>query len=105
MSEAAEAKTPQGVIAVISSPEGYVQGVGSDFNESYPMGFTKRDMQEMRARDQAWRDVVKNLCSNQISDAILSDSSMMRSIDQSCRRTGWRVTIKNMGYEDDPGGK
>ena len=93
--------TPKGVIVIITSSKGHVQGVGSDFAHGSPGGMTQREMQEMRAGDQAWRDVVVNLCSGELAEAIMSEGMIIRSIGRNLRGSGWIMTAKTIGYEEE----
>ena len=94
-------QTPQGVLVIITSAKGRVQGVGSDFNRGSPGGMTQREIQEMRAEDKAWRDVVVNLCAGELAEAIMSEGMTIRSIGRKLRGSGWKMTVKDIGYEDE----
>ena len=92
--------TPKGVLVIITSAKGLVQGVGSDFNHGPPGGMTQREIQEMRAEDKAWRDVVVNLCAGELAEAIMSEGMAIRSIGRKLRGSGWKLTVEAIGYEE-----
>ena len=61
-----------GVVVIITSSDGVVQGVGSDFNPSKPGGFALREAQEHRAKERAWAEAIRGHCSGALGKAFTS---------------------------------
>ena len=102
-----ETKGPQGVVVIITSPDGYVQAVAGDFSQLDPPGFLPSDqkcVQQTRAENQAWREVIINSCSKLIADAIMGDGMTRRTIADRLLQSGCTFTVKTIGYGDDPQG-
>ena len=59
-------KGMNGVVVIITSPDGQVQGVAGDFNQSKPGGMRLEVMQEHRAKDKAWRHVFDGHCGDAV---------------------------------------
>ena len=90
-----------GVVVIITSPDGQVQGVAGDFNQSKPGGMRLEVMQEHRAKDKAWLEVFDGHCGDYVYKAIRADQFTMRGIAARLRAQGWKETIRHMSIGEE----
>ena len=90
-----------GVVVIITSPDGHVQAVAGDFNQGAPGGMRIEDMQENRAKDKAWREVFEGHCSGYVGKAIKSDQFAMRQVSASLRTQGWKETTREISVGEN----
>ena len=57
-------------------------------------------MQEMRATEYAWTEVMRNHCSRHLFDAMGAHTT--RSIAAKLVGAGWKVTIKDINTDEEP---
>ncbi|MDB5606693.1 MAG: hypothetical protein JWP25_3593 [Bradyrhizobium sp.] len=90
---------PQGIIAIMTSPDGDVIATATDFNRSGYGGYKLWEAQAMRAKDQVKWATVRAYCSPVVSDAL--DSYLMGQVaDRLCSK-GHKITLRAVGYPDD----
>ena len=63
-------KIPQGIVAILTSPDGRELASASDFNTGRPAGFSQKQAQEIRARRSLAFEAMKKLSSPLLSNAI-----------------------------------
>ena len=94
-----ETKTPQqGVIAIITDPKGRGVTNAADFEVGASAGFRQREMQERRAVNQAWRNVITSGCNAEIAAAILATNLDLQNIRRQLQLNGWTQTVTPIGY-------
>jgi hypothetical protein len=91
---------PQGVIAILTGPDGHVYAVGTDFNTSYSSGYTIKEAQECRAKRMMADLFVVNSCSGFVAKA-MRDGDVDAIVATICQRDGFRRTVKYIGYPED----
>lgn len=97
-----EAKEPQGVIAIVTSPRGDVIATAADFQRSGYGGFKLWEAQKMRARDSARRETIRRY-----SSPLLSDALDGYAVDVICQRlfsgapASHKITFRAVGYDDE----
>ena len=94
-----------GVVVIITSPDGHVQAVVGDFNQGSPGGMRIEQMQEHRALEKAWREVIGAHCSNRIAAAVASEEFGMRGISRRLMEQGWQETIRPMSIGEEEEGE
>lgn len=99
-SEIQEHPAPKGVIAIMTSPDGRVVASESDFDPSSAAGFQNWQRQRSRARAKANRATVDAYCSPVITE-VLDQHDIDGICDDLCRKKGYRLTLKAIGYEGD----
>jgi hypothetical protein len=90
---------PQGVIAIMTSPDGDVVATATDFHRSGYGGFKLWESQKMRAKDQVKWATVRAYCSITVSNA-LSSYLMTQIADELCQK-GHKITFHAIGYSED----
>ena len=96
--EEAKQPEPQGVVAILTGPDGYVWSTAVDFEDyGNGCGFTLKEAQEMNARAALAREVVRKAGNPAIFDA-MEQGSCNILIDNLVRKKGFRVTINYIGY-------
>ena len=89
-----------GCCVVIVSGDGHIVGTGTDFEQGFPAGMDLQGMQEMRAKDRAWRDVFNGLCHPDVAKAItgpeMLTGTLSRAIERQC---GYTVKVMAMDTE------
>ena len=86
----------KGIIVIITSPDGHVQGVAGNFEQGSPGGMRTKDMQEMRARDKAWRQVFDAHCSDDVAKALQMTQFTMRDTAARLRALGWKDSMREL---------
>ena len=94
-----------GVVVIITSPDGHVQAVVGDFNQGSPGGMRLEQMQEHRALEKAWREVIDGNCSDRIAFAIKAEEFGMRGVSRRLREQGWRETIRALSIGEEEEGE
>lgn len=94
-----EKPNPQGIIAIMTAPDGHVIATAADFNRSGMGGCTLWEAQMWRARDQVKWATVRAYCSSIVIDAI--DSYTMTQIADALLRKGHKLTLRAIGYPED----
>lgn len=98
---AAEATT--GMLVVITDHEGVVQAAEADFQPGYPAGYTRAEMQQKRAEDAAWAEVLAVFCGRGIDQAIRRSHSAFGEVKHHLKNNGWKVTVRPVNLsEEDP---
>jgi len=92
-------KEPQGVIAIMTTPEGHVIATAADFDRQSYGGFKLWEAQRMRAKKQAIYATIRAYCSDAIVEAI--DSYLSEQIGEALRRKGHTLTLRAIGYPED----
>lgn len=98
MSETSE---PQGVIAIATSPSGYVMAVAHDFGFGPAAGFKQHKQQMMRARARLYRAIVHTYCSDALTKALDEYTIERMAGDLFAEKGGHRITWRAIGYPDD----
>lgn len=95
-----EAKPPCGVLAIITSPDGYVIATATDFERSTPGGCHLYEGQKYRAKRQVIFAVIAAYCSSAMSSVI--DDYVAERIWDALRNKGkHRLTYRSVGYSGD----
>ncbi len=89
---------PKGVLAIMTAPDGRVVASESDFDPSEANGFEAWNRQRSRARAAANRATVHAYCSPVIVQ-VLDQHDIDGICQELCRKKGYRMTIKAIGYE------
>lgn len=97
--EAVSDKQPQGIIAIMTAPDGDVIATATDFNRSGMGGCKLWEAQKWRASDQVKWAAVRAYCSDVIVKSISSYISTQIA-DELCRK-GHKITYRAIGYPDD----
>ncbi len=94
-----DAQTPQGVVAILTAPDGHVVAVAHDFEPSHGSDFDRKERQEFRARSLLEIEVVRAFCSPPVARAIEPHhrQSILRDLT---RKQGYRVHLHAIGYND-----
>lgn len=91
---------PCGVIAIITSADGYVIAAESDFERQTPGGFKLWDAQRIRAADLAASAAVKAYCNPVLANSL--DPYLCLQIWRALREKGkYRMTFRAIGYPED----
>ena len=95
----------KGCCVVVTSKDGHVVGTGTDFDQGYPAGVDLQHMQEMRAKDRAWRDVFNGLCHPDIAKAItgpeMLTGTVSRAIERQCDYTVKVIVMETERDQDE----
>ena len=95
--------TPQGVVAILTAPDGHVVATASNFDTFRPAGLPLEQCQEDRARKALARATVEDTCATYISPA-LNQYDCERILDALCDKhrdhKPFRVTVRFIGYDD-----
>lgn len=87
---------PQGIVAVLVDNAGREIANATDFDLCHPGGFTLRQTQEIRARENLAMTAVRNLSSPILSGAITRDKAEL--ILRNMCLNGCKVIIVPVGY-------
>jgi hypothetical protein len=90
---------PQGVIAIMTAPDGNVIATAADFNRSGMGGCELWEAQMWRARDAVKWQAVRAYCSTIMIEA-LSNYTMTKIADELCSK-GHKITLRAIGWGDD----
>ena len=82
-----------GVLVVIITATGHVAAAEADFEPGNPAGFSVEEMQTQRARDRAWKVVMRAYCHDDIAKAI-NDGYALRQVCQRLLDAGWKEEAK-----------
>lgn len=93
------ADEPKGVIAIITSPDGYVMATHADFDHSGFGGFKTWEAQRHRAVKFAKWALVKAYASPAMTDAL--EGYDLEQIAGKLLRKGHRLTLRAVGWPDD----
>ena len=91
---------PQGVVAILTGPDGHVYAVGTDFSTSFSSGYTIKEAQEYRAKRMMADLFIVNSCSGWIAKA-MRNGDADAIIANLCQCHGFRRTIKYIGCQED----
>lgn len=92
-------KEPQGIIAIMTAPDGDVIATATDFNRSGMGGCKLWEAQKWRARDQVKWATVRAYCSDVVASGISSYTST-KIADELCQK-GHKITYRSVGYPED----
>jgi hypothetical protein len=90
---------PQGIIAIITTPEGSVAATSADFDRSGYGGFKLWEAQRMRAGDSVKRQAVRAYIGEFVGQHL--HSYTVDKIIEDLVKGKWRVTYRAIGYPDD----
>ena len=90
---------PQGIIAIMTAPDGDVIATATDFNRSGMGGCKLWEAQMWRARDAVKWKAVRAYSSTILADAL--SNYLCTSIAESLCRKGHKITCRAIGYDDD----
>lgn len=90
---------PQGVIAILTAPDGDVIATASDFNRSGIGGCKLWEAQMWRARQQVKWAAVKAYCSPTVTNAL--GGYMLEQIADALCQKGHQISYRAIGYSDD----
>lgn len=90
---------PQGIIAIMTAPDGDVIATATDFNRSGMGGCKLWEAQMWRARDAVKWKVVRAYCSTALADAL--SNYLCSSIADALCQKGHKITCRAIGYDDE----
>lgn len=91
---------PQGVIAIMTAPDGYVIATHADFERQCYGGFKLWEAQKHRAGDMVKRKAVRAYCSDHLANA-LETYTVDRMSEDLIQRGKYRVFYRAIGYPED----
>jgi hypothetical protein len=94
-----EIQIPQGVIAILTGPNGHVYAVGTDFSTCFSNRYSIKEAQEYRAKRMMVDLFVLNSCCGFVAKA-MRDSDADAIVSTLCQRDGFLRTIKYIGYPE-----
>lgn len=94
-----EKPNPQGIIAIMTSPDGDVIATATDFNRSGMGGCKLWEAQMWRAKDRVKWETVRAYCGTVIADAL--SSYLKEQICDKLLRKGHKLTLRAVGYPED----
>lgn len=94
-----KANEPQGVIAIVTSPDGHVIATVADFARDGYGGCKLWEAQRMRATKFVWWEVVKAYSSPVLSDDL--GDYLLDQIGEALRRKGHKLTLRAVGYSEE----
>lgn len=93
-------REPQGVIAIMTAPDGDVIATATDFNRSGMGGCTLWEAQKWRTRDAVQWQAVRAYCSDVVFQAL--DSFTVDRISRCLLDKGkHQISYRTVGYGDD----
>ena len=95
---AKEQPKPQGVVVVVTDPDGRVIANAADFDTDRPGGFKLMEAQAFRARNTARREVIRAYCSPMLTDTL--DGYAFQTLWDRLRAKGWRETEIPVNHPD-----
>lgn len=99
MAEGKPAVPPGVTVAVLA--DGRCVGTGSDFDLSAPGGYSLREAQERRARNEAWWDAMERTCRLDVAKAINNSGLLQDRLRELLRDTGgWHEIVIAHGHEE-----
>lgn len=90
---------PQGVVGILTGPDGYVWSSVTDFDRSGYGGYTQQEAQELRVKQALSYDFVRKTCSDVVLSVIQPyrcDEIVWALINQK----GFKRTLVPVGYDD-----
>ena len=93
--------TPQGVVAILIAPDGWVVAEYADFDTSAPGGYSQEQAQKMRAKRMVAKKTIDQACAPYIAK-VLDQYHQWAIIDEMCRHQGFRLHIHAIGYDEEP---
>lgn len=90
---------PQGIIAIMTAPDGSVIATATDFNRSGIGGCHLWEAQMWRARDAVKWKAVRAYSSTIMADAL--SNYLCTSIAEALCQKGHKITCRAIGYDDD----
>lgn len=90
---------PQGIVAIMTAPDGDVIATATDFDRSGMGGCKLWEAQMWRARDQVKWKAVRAYSSNVLCDAL--SGYLCSSIADALIAKGHKITCLAIGYPDD----
>lgn len=90
---------PQGIIAIMTSPDGDVIATATDFNRSGMGGCKLWEVQMWRAKDQVKWATVRAYCSKVVADAL--SSYLLGQIAEELVKKGHKITVRAVGYPEE----
>lgn len=94
-----ESKTPNGVVGVLTGPDGYVWASVSDFDSSGYGGFSLQEAQTRRVKQALALKFLDSTC-NDIVVSVLDPHRCEEIVWALCSKKGFKRTIIPVGYED-----
>lgn len=91
---------PQGIIAIMTAPDGDIIATATDFNRSGLGGCKLWEAQKWRARDQVKWAAVRAYCSTVVSDA-LSSYTMTKVAEDLLDKGKHKITYRAIGYSEE----
>lgn len=92
---------PQGVIAIMTAPDGRVVATHADFEPSGMGGLELWQAQRYRAQQQVKWAAVRAYCSPVVANAIDRYLSSRIADDLCSKQGGHRIVCRAVGYPDD----
>ena len=89
---------PDGIVAILTDANGTPLAIGTSFSKSTPGGFTLRQAQEHRARDNLAKNTIIALASPVLANAI--DPHTAGQILGTLCRQGCTVSITPVGHAE-----
>lgn len=90
--------TPQGIVAVLTGPDGREIATATDFHKGSPSGFDQNEAQTIRAKKALAAAAMRALASPRLSNAI-DEYTAERIVTEMCNQ-GCNVVIVPVGYEE-----
>lgn len=90
---------PQGIIAIMTSPDGHVIATAADFNRSGIGGCKLWEAQLWRARDVVRWKAVRAYTSPVMANAL--DNYLCEQIANAMCSKGHKISCRAIGYEDE----
>ena len=80
---------------------GHVQGVAGDFHQSKPARMRLEEIQERRAKQKVWEEIIDGHCSNDVAQAIMSNQFTVREVSSRLRDQGWKETTREISIDEE----
>lgn len=91
---------PNGVVAILTAPDGHVVATATDFDRSSSGGVSMREAQEYRAKLRLKREAVAAYCSAALVNA-LDQYLLERIVERLISNGGHKLTVIPVG-DDKP---
>ena len=91
----------KGIIVIVTSPDGHVQGSYADFEQLKPGGFGIQEVQEHRARARVWGEIFYAHCSNSVAKAIGANEFTVKEVANRLLGQGWKETVRELSIGED----
>lgn len=96
-----DGREPQGVIAIMTQPDGHVIATAADFDRSGYGGFKLWQAQQIRARDAVKGKAVRAYCSDILFNSLERYTIEKIAEDLLSRKGGHKITIRAIGYPSE----